>query len=178
MITKTLPLCLVTQFHGMKEESVTLHNAADSKILTIANCISIFQKISCALGEVNSKGYHHNDIKANNVVLERTSSSEEFNSVLTDFGKSVKASSALLYHRNGYVQNCKVKSYLAPEVVRKRLYSVASDIYSLGRMLKAILCMLGFYKGVRELVKVPTKDKSSERLTLNSFSNKIAEVKF
>ena len=105
-------------------------------------------------------------------------SSEEFNPVLIDFGKSVKASLALLYSRKGNVQNCKVKSYLAPEVVRERIYSVASDIYLLGQMLKAISCMLCFYQGVRELVKASTKDKSSERLTLNSFSNKIAEVKF
>ena len=115
VVTKTFPLCLVTQFHGVKEESVTLHQAADSSILTIANCISIFQKICCALGTVHSKGYLHNDIKANNVVLERTSVSEEFNPVLVDFGKSVKASSALLYRRKGNAQNCKVKSYLAPE---------------------------------------------------------------
>ena len=178
VVTKTFPLCLVTQFLGVKEESVTLHKAADSSILNIANCISIFQKICCALGKVHSKGYLHNDIKANIVVLERTSSFEEFNPVLIGFGKSVKVSSALLCGRKGNVQNCKVKSYLAPEVVREQLYSFASDICSLGRMLKSISCMLGFYQGVRELVKVSTKDKSSERLSLNVFSNKIAEVKF
>jgi len=176
--TKTLPLCLVTQFHGVKEESVTLHQAANASILTIANCISIFQKICCALGHVHSKGYLYNDIKANNVVLERTSVSEEFNPVLIDFGKSGKASSALLYRRKGNVVNGKGKSYLAPEVVSERLYSVVSDIYSLGRMLKAISCMVGFYERVRGLVKASTTDKRSERLSLNVFSNKIAEVKF
>lgn len=178
VVTKTLPLCLVTQFHGIKEESVTLHQAANASILTIANCISIFQKICCALGHVHSKGYLHNDIKANNVVLERTSVSEEFNPVLIDFGKSGKASSALLYRRKGNVVNGKGKSYLAPEVVSERLYSVASDIYSLGRMLKAISCMVGFYERVRGLVKASNTDKRSERLSLNVFSNKIAEVKF
>ena len=178
VVTKTFPLCLVTQFHGVKEDGVTPHQAADANILTMAKCIKIFQKICCALGQVHSKGYLHNDIKANNVVLERNSVSEEFNPVLIDFGKSVKASSAPLYRRKSKVLNCKGKSYLAPEVVSERLYSVSSDIYSLGRMLKAISCMVGFYQRVREIVKAASTDKCSERLSLDVFSNKIAEVKF
>ena len=73
---------------------------------------------------------------------------------------------------------CKGKSYLAPEVASERLYSVASDIFSLGRMLKAISSMLGFYERVRELVKMSTRDKPSERPSLDVSSRKIAEVKF
>ena len=73
---------------------------------------------------------------------------------------------------------CKGKSYLAPEVESERLYRVASDIFSLGRMLKAISSMLGFYERVRELVKMSTRDKPSERPSLDVFSRKIAEVKF
>ena len=177
VVTKTLPLCLVTQFHGVQEQSLTLHKAADANLLTTADCISLFEKICHAVGHVHSKGYFHNDIKANKVVLERTSASEEFNPVLIDFGKSVKAVSALLYRRNGNVLKRNGKSYLAPEVVSERLYSVASDIYSLGRMLKAISCTVGFYERVRELVRVSTKDKPSERPSLDVFSNKIAKVK-
>lgn len=178
VVTKTFPLCLVTQFHGVKEESVTLHKAADANILTMANCITIFQKLCCALGQVHSKGYLHNDIKANNVVLELNSVSEEFNPVLIDFGKSVTASSALLYRRKSKFLKSNGKSYLAPEVVSERLYSVSSDIYSLGRMLKAISSMVGFYQRVREIVKAATTYKCSERLSLDVFSKKIAEVKF
>ena len=128
---------------------------------------------------MHSKGYLHNDIKENNVVLERPSVSEEFRPVLIDFGKSLKASSVTLYRRNGTAMKCKEKSYLAPEVVSERLYSVDSDIFSLGRMLKAISSMLGFYyERVRELVKMSTRDKPSERPSLDVFSRKIAEVKF
>lgn len=178
VVTKASPLCLVTQFHGVQQESVTLHQAADNNVVTKANCISIFKKICSALGHVHSKGYLHNDIKGNNVVLERPSVSEEFRPVLIDFGKSLKASSVTLYRRNGTAMKCKGKSYLAPEVASERLYSVASDIFSLGRMLKAISSMLGFYERVRELVKMSTRDKPSERPSLDVFSRKIAEVKF
>lgn len=177
VVTKTLPLCLVTQFHGVEEESVTLHQAANDNKLTVANCISIFQKICHALGYLHSNGYLHNDIKANNVVLELTSVPAEYNPVLIDFGKSLKVSSAPLYRKNGNALKCKVNSYLAPEVVSERLYSVASDIYSLGRMLKAISSIVGFYPSVRELVRVSTKDKPSDRPGIEVFSHKITEVK-
>ena len=84
--TKASPLCLVTQFHGVQHESVTLHQAADNNAVTKANCISIFKKICSVLDHVHSKGYLHNDIKGNNVVLERPSASGEFSPVLIDFG--------------------------------------------------------------------------------------------
>ena len=48
---------------------------------------------------------------------------------------------------------CKGKSYLAPEVVSERLYGVASDIFSLGRMLKAISSLFGFMKGSENWLK-------------------------
>ena len=93
VVTKSLPMCLVTQFHGLKEESTTLHQAASTEnMLTPAKCIAIFLKISSTLPYVHSKGYLHNDIKGNNVVLERTSSLE-YNPILIDFGKSTKLGS-------------------------------------------------------------------------------------
>lgn len=86
VVTKASPLCLVTQFHGVQQESVTLHQAADNNAVTKANCMSIFKKICSVLDHVHSKGYLHNDIKGNNVVLERSSASGEFSPVLIDFG--------------------------------------------------------------------------------------------
>ena len=149
----------MNQFHGVQQESVTLHQAADSNTVTKANCISTFKKICSVLDHVPS-------------------ASGEFSPVLIDFGKSLKVSSVTLYRKNGTVMKCKGKSYFAPEVVSERLYGVASDIFSLGRMLKAISSLLGFYERVRELVKMSTRDKPSERPSLYAFSRKIADVKF
>ena len=60
VVTKSLPMCLVTQFHGLKEESTTLHQAASTEdMLTPAKCIAIFLKISSTLRYVHSKGYLH-----------------------------------------------------------------------------------------------------------------------
>ena len=173
VVTKSLPFCLVTQFHGVKETSLTLHQAANTNMLTPTSCISIFKKICVALSQVHLKGYLHNDLKANNVVLERARVSDEFNPVVIDFGKSVIASSVQAYGNVNDLERS-TKHYLAPEVRTERRYSVASDMYSLGRMLKAISCTVGFYQRVRTLVREATK----ERPSLEVFTSTISELRF
>ena len=177
VVTKSLPFCLVTQFHGVKEASLTLHQAANTNMLTPTSCMSIFKKICFALSQVHLKGYLHNDLKANNVVLERARVSDEFNPVVIDFGKSVMASSVQAYGKVNELERS-TKHYLAPEVRIERRYSVASDIYSLGRMLKAISCTVGFYQRVRTLVKEATKERPSERPSLEVFTNTVSELRF
>lgn len=68
---------MVTQFHGVKDESVTLHQAAKGSFLTPQDSAEIFLEICSALKHVHSRGYLHNDIKANNVVLEKTPTASE-----------------------------------------------------------------------------------------------------
>ena len=52
----------------------------------------LFLEICSALKYVHLAGYLHNDIKANNVVLEKSSrASDKYLPVLIDFGKSSKA---------------------------------------------------------------------------------------
>ena len=61
VVTKSLPLCLVLQFHGINQESTTLHQAASKNLLNPTNCISLFIEIASTLSYVHSKGYLHND---------------------------------------------------------------------------------------------------------------------
>lgn len=79
----------MTQFHGVNDQSITLYQAADTGKLTPQDCIDIFLVICYALKNVHSRGYLHNDIKANNVVFERQSASDEkFFPVLEHNGSS------------------------------------------------------------------------------------------
>ena len=66
------------------------------------------------------------------------------------------------------------KSYLALEVVKYRQYSPASDIYSMGRMLKVIATIMGFYEKLRIDVKTATKNESSHRANIQQFTKEIA----
>ena len=68
------------------------------------------------------------------------------------------------------------KSYLAPEVVKYRQYSPASDIYSMERMLKAIATIVGFYEKFRIGVKNATNNEPSRRANNQQFTKEIAAV--
>ena len=176
VITKSWPMCLVTQFHFVKEQSITLHQAACTNMITPADSIAIFLEISSTLRYIHSKGYIHNDIKANNVVLERKSGSEKIHPILIDFRESTKLG-LLQGTRKQNATEGRGKSYLAPEVKNERLYSIASDIYCLGRMLKVVSSFTGFYLKVRLLVKESTNVNSWDRPTLKDFIQKLAAVK-
>lgn len=150
IVTKNEPLCLVTQFHSVNGCSITLHQASNTGKLTPVDCTEIFLEIRSGLRHVHCRGYLHNDIKANNVVLERPSATDKYSPVLIDFGKSTKAAAVLVSdHGKKRSTPGQEKSYLAPEVSKERLYSVASDVYSLGKMLKAVATKAGFYPKIR-----------------------------
>jgi len=176
VITSQEPLCLVTQFHGINEKSVTLHEAACTQMITPAECMDLFVETCTALKHVHSKGFLHNDIKANNVILERNAECDKYVPVLIDFGKSTKASANLPLCVNR--KRTHGKSYLAPEVLKNRHYSTASDIYSVARMLKAVSKIMGFYHRVRVLVEAATKEKPSLRPILDQLIDEISSIGF
>ena len=184
VITCSESLCMVTQFHGVGDESLTLHQAAKGSFLTPENSVEIFQELGSALKHVHSMGYLHNDIKANNVVLEKTPTTSEksYSPVLIDFGKSTKAAASSMTSRTSgrkrIAPEHSLKSYLAPEVIKERLYSTASDVYSLGKMLKAVSKMVGFYSRVRSLVKEATAERPSLRPSLDNFLVRLGAIKF
>ncbi|XP_068671218.1 spermatocyte protein spe-8-like [Montipora foliosa] len=145
VVTKKELLCLVTQFHGVNGESITLHKAANKRMITPLDSTEIFIQICLALKHVHSKGYLHNDIKANNVVLEKDLiHSSKFKPVLSDFGKSTKVAESSGSALSTRKRTSPAKTYLAQEVIKNRIYSIASDLYSLERMLKAVAKVVGF----------------------------------
>ena len=184
VITHGETLCMVSQFHGVGNESLTLHQAAKVNFLTPENSTEIFQELCSTLKHVHSRGYLHNDIKANNVVLEKspTTSEKSYSPVLIDFGKSTKAAASsmmsLTSGRKRIAPGHSLKSYLAPEVIKERLYSATSDEYSLGKMLKAVSKMVEFYPRVRSLVKEATAETPSLRPSLDIFMVRLGAVKF
>ena len=179
VVTTQEPLCLVTQFHGINGTSSTLHYAAISNIITSPECRDIFVDICSALKYVHSRGFLHNDIKANNVVLERRADSDKCTPILIDFGKSRKASvnfpqdSANRKRSRAHEHG---KSYLAPEVLKYRQYSTSSDVYSFGRMLKSVSKIMGFYPSVRVVVKSATMEAPSDRAELDQLHTTIADI--
>ena len=138
--TRKSPCSIVMQFHGTKDHSFNLWRAAHKKaLLSSDEWNSVVDLIGKALLHVHSKGYLHNDLKANNVVLEKKDG--RFNPVIIDFGKSLKVDSPRAKRKP--VSKAEQKAYreryphIAPEIVSGTgTESYASDVYSFGKLVE------------------------------------------
>ena len=148
IITHSKPFCMVTQFHGVRDQSVTLHQAVKGSFLTPQDSADIFLEICSALKHIQSRGSLHNDIKANNVVLEKSpTASEKYSTVLIDFGKSTKVSASS-------VPLTSSRKRIAPEhnLKPEKLFSPRGNKGSAVQCcILSVSKMLGFYLRVRAL---------------------------
>ena len=103
--------------------------------------MSVLDNVAEALHHIHCKGYLHNDLKANNVVLERRYGMQ-FNAVIIDFGKSTKIDSPApkktlsKSEQKMYRQSC---PHIASEIVSgQATASTASDVYSFGKFIEFV----------------------------------------
>ncbi|KAJ7373365.1 hypothetical protein OS493_012957 [Desmophyllum pertusum] len=121
----------------VENSSVTLLMAASTGIIANDEQCAIIMKETCeALAHLHSRGYLHNDLKGNNVVLD----GEKHRPIIIDFGKSVKISKAKLRKPKLNVKKA-TKRYprIAPELHRGERQSTASDMYSFGALINRVL---------------------------------------
>ena len=138
--TSQIPFSLVLQFHGDGERSLNIYRAACKKKLTAGEWKSVINQVIEALRHIHDKGFLHNDLKANNVVLEKTE--DGYNAVVIDFGKSRKIDAP---KKRKNLSKAKQKVYqqsyphIAPEIVSGTGdQTTASDVYSLAQMVNFI----------------------------------------
>ena len=97
------------------------------------------------MDHVHRCGYAHNDLKSNNVVLEKRED-ERLHTVIIDFSKSV----LLIKAKNPPAKPMHVRdqykdSYIAPELVDGTgKPSIKSDIYALSFLIKSVYRLLHF----------------------------------
>ena len=135
--TKTLPFRLILQFHGDKNGSLTLWQAASNLQLTNHAWMNVVGRVGDALKFMHSQDVIHNDLKPNDVVLEKRG--QDFNPVIIDFGKSLyveeaKKRSRCLPHEDQR-KHLKKYPYVAPELVNGGYPSAASDTYSFAKIV-------------------------------------------
>ena len=94
---KVAPFGIVFQFHGDNKRSLTLWRAAKKVKLSNDEWMTIVGLIGDALQHIHTQGFIQNDLKANNVVLEKKGG--HFNPVIVVFGKSIKIQAAERYKR-------------------------------------------------------------------------------
>ena len=85
---------------------------------------------------IHKKGYLHNNLKGNYIVLDGTS----HKATLIDFGKSKKIAKVKLTKPKVNVADAALKyPHIAPEIHRGEKQSTASDVYSFGVLTLKVL---------------------------------------
>ena len=116
--------------------------------------MSVLDNVAEAVQHIHCKGYLRNDLKANNVVLEKRYG-KQYNAVIIDFGKSTKidspepkktlSKSEQKIYRQSY-------PHVAPKIVFcQATASTASDVYSFGRLMKFVCQKADLNLGAKRL---------------------------
>lgn len=133
-----IPYLLVTQFHGAGNDlTYTLSKAVNSELLqTKEQWLDVLIEIAKALGFIHRRGWIHNDLKENNIVLHKLLQGQ-WRPIIIDFGKSVKVDEATCSKPK---KDGQIYRWIAPEVLEGRCPpSPSSDIFSLGTIIKYVL---------------------------------------
>ena len=142
VVTKSEPLRLITKFHGQKDRSLTLFSATNRLKLDKPSWLGITKNLIDALDHIHSGGILHNDL--NNVVMEKRE--QGWNPVIIDFGKACFTSDPKPAKSLSVIQQEEYRKrypHIAPEIVNgSGRQSTLSDVFSLGRIVIAILDLL------------------------------------
>jgi serine/threonine protein kinase len=92
--------------------------------------IYILQQIIKGLKDIHEKEIIHHDLHSGNILSEK-----DMYSIITDLGLSCPASQTSASNRNDIFG---VLPYVAPEVLREKPYTKASDIYSFGVLMSVV----------------------------------------
>ena len=152
------PYSIILQFHGNENENLTLQKAAQKKLLNKTSTILVFKDICTTLYFIHGKGYLHNDMKANNVLLTEHSDEKpsQFEPTIIDLGKSRPIDTV---RKSRQYSNL----YLAHEVRSGHRQTTASDVFSLGRMLDAVVCKRSFAESFCRLIEQTTAPSRRDR---------------
>jgi serine/threonine protein kinase len=170
------PLIMVTQFHGVNGNCITLTRAHKTTLWEdVSDWARVFMETADALQYVHDKGLLHNDIKGDNVVITKVL---HFHPVLIDFGKCRTIKDAKLYKLNKEHQKIHLKKYwhIAPELVRgTHKQSYKSDVFSFGVMLKSV-CVCMSSKNLKEMAKECMNESPGKRPSLKYVQGKLSEL--
>lgn len=146
VVLKKKPVSLVLKYHGEGGESLTVYKAAkNSSVSEQKDWKRILHDTAVALDHIHRCGFMHNDLKCNNVVLEKRED-QLLHPIIVDFGKSVAFTKAKIAvpkpsHLKGHYKN----SYIALELVDgMRKPSVKRDVYSLTYVINKVYGLLKF----------------------------------
>ena len=99
--------------------------------LTAEEAIHVMTQICQGVDHAHEKGIIHRDLKSQNIMVD-----DDLNVKITDFGIALSSNEADMTQTNTIMGSV---HYLAPELARGNIATVASDIYSLGILFYELL---------------------------------------
>ena len=131
------PFYLVLEQLSVEGRIGTLSKAAATGLIAdVTECATILKQTCEVLTFMHKKGYLHNDVKGNNVVLDGAS----HKATLIDFGKSKKITKVKLTKPKVNIADAALKyPHIAPEIHWGERQSTASDVYSFGVLTLKVL---------------------------------------
>ncbi|XP_068680745.1 aurora kinase A-like [Montipora foliosa] len=166
VVTQRAPCALVMQFHGTGEESITLHKVVKERIFNKQLTAEVFTEIAQALRHIHTREIVHNDLKANNVIIQQEG--EHYRPIIIDFAKSEEIVKLKAYKRSA--------DYLAPEVMEGKKQSPASDIFSFGKMLQLSVSGRSFFRLFTEIIVISTSHRAEDRPFANDIVSTLRNI--
>lgn len=177
--TRSHAYCIMDYFGGPNTKQLIRTNLLfiHTRFRRFAECVAM------ALGHVHDKGWVHKDVKPDNIMLSRASEVR-----LIDFSLAAKAPSALgkmLGGKQKVIQG--TRTYIAPEVIRRKTPTPISDIYSFGITL--FECLTGrppfmggtpsdlLIKHIQEKAPYPSEIHSNVSPDMDAFIDKLLSKK-
>ena len=135
------PSIIVLSLHTINHKCFTIHSILQGSIITMSvdQWKKIIHGVILAIEYLHNKSILHNDIKGNNVVIEKVGS--EAHSILIDLGKGCFLPHGKAYNLNDAKRREHKKKYphIAPDLVDGHCsQSKNSDIFSFGKLVKEI----------------------------------------
>lgn len=133
---------IVTKFHGKNLVGITLFNALHNTFPDLdltEHVISICQGVARGLQHMHIKGYLHNDLKTDNVVLDFIQGKPS--PVIIDFGKScmLSAGRTKMVPKGQRELYLKKHTHIAPELLDGfHTQAFSTDVYSFGCLLSSV----------------------------------------
>lgn len=136
--------------------------------------LSFFLKLARSVKQLHARGYSHNDIKEDNVVLGRTGNGRMQVSLI-DYGLAKKFGSRIDFRGT----DPRRLPWVAKELVLGAPCSPAMDVFSLGYVLNNILDLChGEYPALEDLVDSAMDDNPSQRPSVTRFIRTVKRVRF
>ena len=161
---------VVSRFHSIEGKSVTLANAADKSMLKEEKWRKTAFQVCDAVRYLHiDAAILHNDIKPNNIVVERGRNDLELIPIVIDFGKACAIHEAKVMSEE---RDPARFPFLAPELNKGQRQSTKSDIFSLGYTLRRISHTLRDFS-LRQLYRSCLSDSPLERPEISEILTKV-----